>query len=627
MLAVALSRRSDAVMLFAESLKEVVMRIGIDFGTTNSSVAYYDGATLHPIHLDPDNENPRVLPSLIYIDRAFDSRLGMAAANQYLAQETGRRTVWERKHIGAIEIIVAGAGSSPIRYWHDVYIVTDTAANGRLLQSVKTALRDPEYEGTNIFDRYYTIDELIAMLLRALKARAEAQLGEACDEVVLGRPVRFSDDDAITARAEEILYRAARFAGFREVAFQMEPIAAAHLHHITAARRQVALIFDFGGGTLDLTVAQVGGAQPPQVIATRGVLLGGDDLDRRIMGSLLPHFGQGVTVDGGRDFPPDFLDMLHTWQTMPELSRPEPLGKIRHFQKSSSNPQAMRALETLVTQNVGFSLFHTIEQAKKRLTSDLMTRLTFQHQHIDIRERVLRRDFEAWIAADVAAVAGDIRRVVNDAGLRLDQVDVVLRTGGTSLVPAFVALLTDLFGHAKMQAMDPLTSVVGGMAVVAHQGQGTPPAYAYRYENPFEYIKATSERDYHPTILQNHQAAYSDRDYTIEKLPLTLSGLHAVRPADLDYESEAKKLVRFKLTRPCTLYVIYQAKAETLPRWLRPFQRVEDWLVEIETIGGRYPYLVYQRDFPAGAFAIGGARAEGYRGNVFLNYLLAARPI
>ncbi len=601
-------------------------RIGIDFGTTNSSVAYYDGKRLHPIELDAANENPHVLPSLIYMDRNYHAVLGMQAANEYLARETGRRIVWERKEIHPIEIIVGGAGSGPIRYWHDLYIDTDVGANGRLLQSVKTALRDPRYEGTDIFERYFTIDELIAIILRSMKARAEAQLGETCDSVVLGRPVRFSDDPNVTQRAEEILYKSALYAGFRDVSFQMEPIGAAHLYHITAAKREIALIFDFGGGTLDLTIAEVGGKQPPSVIATRGVLVGGDDLDRRVMLSLLKYFGKGARVDGGMDFPPDYLDLLHAWQTMPELSRPMPLERIRRFQKSSDNPQAMRALETLVTQNIGFDLFRRIEQTKKALTDSLMARLDYDYEHIAIHERILRRTFEELIEEELANVARELRLVVADAGMRLEQVDVVLRTGGTSLVPAFVGLLESLFGHDKIREMDPLTSVVGGMAVVAHEGLGNRPQYAYRYENPFAYIKATSGRDYQHTILHSYQSCYTDRDYTITTVPLALTGLHAVKPADLDYDSEAEKLLRFKLTYPSKVYVIYQAKAHQLPKWLQGFTREANLQVDIETPGGTYPFCVYSRDFPAGAFALGGAHAKGYSGIVFLNYIVAARP-
>ncbi len=601
-------------------------RIGIDFGTTNSSVAYYDGKKLHPIELDAANENPHVLPSLIYMDREYQTLLGTQAANKYLDRETGRRIVWERKEIHPIEIIVGGAGSSPIRYWHDLYIDTDVGAHGRLMQSVKTALRDPRYEGTDIFDRYFTIDELIAIILRSMKASAEAQLGETCDSVVLGRPVRFCDDPAGTLRAEEILYKAALFAGFRDISFQMEPIAAAHLHHIATDKREIALVFDFGGGTLDLTIAEVGGAQPPRVIATRGVLVGGDDLDRRIMLSLLKYFGQGARVDGGLDFPPDYLDLLHAWQTMLELSRPMPLERIRKFQKTSDNPQAMRALETLVTQNIGFDLFRRIEQTKKALTDNLMARLDYDYEHIAIHERILRRAFEEMIEPELINVARELRQVVLDAGLRMDQVDVVLRTGGASLVPVFVALLESLFGHDKIREMDPLTSVVGGMAVVAHRDQGQHPAYAYRYENPFAYVKATSERDYRTMVLRAYQPCYTDRDYIVTTVPLTLAGLHTVMPADLDYDSTEDKLLRFKLTRPSKLYVIYQAKANQLPKWLQGFTREENLQVDIETPGGTYPFCVYSRDFPAGAFALGGAHAKGYSGIVFLNYLVAARP-
>jgi len=603
------------------------MRIGIDFGTTNSSVAHYDGTTLHPVQLDPRNDNTKVLPSLIWIDRDYEIQLGSRAASEYLEKETGRRIVWSKQDLGAIEIIVAGAGSSPIRYWHEVHIVTDINANGRLMQSIKTALRDPRYEGTRIFERYYTIDELIAVVLQGMKTRAEAQFGQSCDEVVLGRPVKFSDEDDVTDRAEKLLYRAGKLAGFTDIRFQMEPIAAAHLYHRSEAKRQLGLVFDFGGGTLDLTVVEVGGHRPPKVIATRGVLVGGDDLDRRIMKSLLPYFGEDSNVDGDIDFPFEYLEELHTWQSMPELSRPEPLSKIKRWQTTGSNPKAMLALETLVTQNVGFQLFRTIEETKINLTDNLMAPLRYRHDNIDIRERLMRRDFETLIEPELTQVERDIHAVLSDAGVGARQVDVVLRTGGTSLVPAYVGMLESIFGADSVREMDPLTSVVGGMAVVAHEESTSPPDYAYRYESPFEGFRSTSGRRYKPTILRARMECYTDRDYRIINLPLILSGMHAIKPADLDYDSDAQKLLRFKLKRPSRVYVVYQAKADHLPLWLRGFRRDETCQVDIQSPGGLYPFFVYYRDFPAGSFAIGGAHAKGYHGIVFLNYIMAARAL
>ncbi len=601
------------------------MHIGIDFGTTNSSVAHFDGQHLHPIELDPRNENPHVLPSLIYIQRDHATQLGSSAAAEYLEQETGRRPAWERHYMGAIEMIVTGTGSSPIRYMHDIFDMVDIAANGRLLQSIKTGLRDPGYEGTLIFDRYYPIDELISRMLSALKARAEAQLSATCERLVLGRPVRFSDDPAVTARAEEILYRAARFAGFREITFQMEPIAVAHLYHRQTPTRQNALIFDFGGGTLDLTIAEVGGPQPAHVLANRGVLVGGDDLDRRLMESLLKYFGAGSRIGSEIDFPYEMLELLKSWQTMPDLSRPHQLGKIRDFQKTSNNPQAMRALETLVSENVGFGLFKAIEQAKIRLSRDLFTRLDFDYKEIAIHERLLRRTFEERIEHEIMLVREGIEAVLADAAMRPEQVNVVLRTGGSSLVPAYIELLADIFGTEKLHQMEALTSVVGGMAVSAYEeGGATPGAYARCYESPIHNICAASGREYRPTHLRSFTQAYTDRPYTFTQMPLLVSGLPAIQPADLDYEATRAKHLHFDLERPATVYVAYQSTATSLPEWLRRF-KPEPRHIEIDTPGGRMFFPLYSRNFPAGTVTLGGNQAKGCQGPAFMNYLVAAR--
>ncbi len=602
------------------------MRVGIDFGTTNSSVAYYDGHKLVPIQLDPGNENPYVLPSLIYIDREHQQRLGSAAAAMYLEQETGRKSVWQRWYMGAIEMIVGGAGSGPIRYMHEIFDMVDINANGRLLQSIKTTLRDPGYEGTVIFDRYYPLDELIALVLSNMKARAEAQLEDTCDEVVLGRPVKFSDDPAINARAEEILYKAARFAGFKDVSFQLEPNAVAYLHHTNAAARQTAFIFDFGGGTLDLTLADVGGSAPPQILATRGVLVGGDDLDRRIMGALLKYFGAGSKCEDDIDFPFDMLELLTSWQTIPDLSRPHQIERIRRYQKTSSRPQAMYALETLVSENVGFALFKIIEQTKRRLSDEILARLDFVYKTIAVHERLLRRDFEKLIELELTTVRQEILTVLNEAGLSAGQVDIVLRTGGSSLVPAFVELLADIFGHEKLRKIEPLTSVVGGMAVTAHEGVGREPGgYVERYVNPIREIRASSGRHYRPTILRNFRKAYMDRPYTLMRVPLPLSGLPAIRPADLDYEAHDEAHLRFVLERPAKVYVGYLSTATSLPRWLRAFTP-EPMHLELEHPGGRYYFPIYSRDFPAGPVSLGGNQAEGCNGPAFLNYLVAVAP-
>ena len=430
-------------------------KFGIDFGTTNSAIAFFDGRELHRPTVDPGSDNPLVLPSLLYIDRQQHATTGLAAAREYLHHETGRRATWEKRRVGEIDVVAAG-----VSYVQTVHALVDTGAHGRLLQYVKTALRDPGYDGTQVFDRFYTVDELIAQILRPLKASAEEQLNRECRNVVIGRPVKFSPDPAVSDRAQEILYKAARLAGFESIGFEMEPIGAVYFYHRTSPQRELALIFDFGGGTLDLTLAEVGGPTPPNIIATLGVLVGGDDLDKRVMQYLLKYFG-GMPRPGHRALPPDVLDLLENWQTMPLLSRPHFLKILNEYR--AGNPSAIDALLTLVTRNLGFQLFREIELAKIRLSETLATPLKFEHSGINIRETITRYKFEELIAPEIEAVDSGVRQILHDAAIKPEQVDVVLRTGGTSAVPAFTDLLVRYFRSAQ-----------AALAGIAHVGGGWP---------------------------------------------------------------------------------------------------------------------------------------------------------
>jgi len=607
------------------------MRLGLDFGTTNSSIALFDGSKLFRIQLDPANDNPYVLPSLLYIDRKYKAVVGTQAAKEYLRRETGRPVRWEKRDIGEIDVMAAGRGGSYIHYVQTVHAMIDVAANGRLLQSVKTGLRDPNYEGTQIFDQFYTIDELISIILRSLKVSAERHLGGECSNVVIGRPVQFSDDPRVTDRGEEILFKAAQFAGFDNIRFQMEPIGAAHLYHRSSSSREIALVFDFGGGTLDLTVAEVGGTLEPKILSTRGVLVGGDDLDRRIMRSLLKYFGAESRIEGDHPFPPHILEMLSGWQTMPDLSRPRYWKLIKDLKKTSSDPKAINALETLVSQNLGFKLLAEIERAKRRLSEAPVTTLDFVHGDIEIHEKITREKFEGMIHEEIQLVEEGIRRVVADAGLKPSQVDVVLRTGGTSAVPVFTRLLATVFGKEKLREMDLLTSVVGGLAVVAHGDGGWKLSYTTRYAMTriplISSIRVDSGKPYEQYDMRLGAECYIDHPFTLSRVPLTLNGLPAIRTANLDKNAFTGDFLRFHLNEASRVYVAYHASATSLPEWLRSFTPERMHMEVLDQWGAARIFEVYSKDFPSGTVVLGGNHARGYGGDVFLNYLVAVRRL
>lgn len=368
--------------------------------------------------------------------------------------------------MGQVKMVVGGAGSSPIVYWDDMYVQIDTNAQGRLIQSVKTALRNPAYEGTEIFEQKYPVESLIAILLRQLRHSCMAELGEEVSGVVMGRPVKFSDDPEIDQRAQDKIESAAQLAGFEEIRFAPEPVAAAYMYHRQAPARQMALVFDFGGGTLDFTVMELGGSQPPRVLATHGVLVGGDDLDRAMMGPLKRYLGEGASLRNRQPFPAHLFQYLDSWQTMVLLSRPEHREVFRSARRGS-DPEAIERLETLVTKNLGFKLFQGLEGAKIELSTNATAHLDMTPSGLKLRQMYTRPQFERLVTDTEERVAQGIDEVLCRAGFTGDEIQVVLRTGGSSEIPLFIRMLTQKFGDDRLRALSPFETIVGGLSIMA----------------------------------------------------------------------------------------------------------------------------------------------------------------
>jgi hypothetical chaperone protein len=206
-----------------------------------------------------------------------------------------------------------------------------------------------------------------------------------------------------------------------------------------------------------------------EFLATDGVPVGGDLLDQRIvMGRLLRHFGEGATLGARRlSFPTHVLDHLSEWQTIIELTQPSYLSIIEEGIAIGDRPKELRALRSLVRQNYGLPLYEAVEGAKVRLSESAETLLSLHVGEIAFDERIPRWDFERLIGPDVRAVEKCIDRALVAAGLRAEQIDVVLRTGGSSRVPRFVKMLAAKFGEAKLQEMDVFTGVASGLAIAA----------------------------------------------------------------------------------------------------------------------------------------------------------------
>jgi hypothetical chaperone protein len=445
------------------------MRLGIDFGTTNSAITLSDGKTVHTFKTD--TELPDLLPSLIYITKDFEEFAGTRARDIYLERNTNRPSRFVPTVVGEIELTVGG-GSDVKIIRQEVIVLIDALSPGRLLRSVKTVLRSKEYGGTSLFGREFTVEQLIAILLGHMVRQVEAQVGKPVTQVVMGRPVKFSDDPEVDASAETKLRAAAKLVGIEEVSFLPEPIAAAYAYHREFNQRKRTFIFDFGGGTLDLTVAELGGDHEPRVLATEGVLIGGDNFDRRLMEHLLPYFGRGAKLRNGQPVPEHIWESLLDWQTTEEMKRTDTIKLIENAARPgfSSNPEAFKALHTLVMQNFYYKLLREVERAKIALSSADETVIHFDELDIEIDEPLTRQQFEHMISTEMSTISAAIDRVMARSGVAAKDVEFLVATGGSAQIPVFRQMLQEKFPQAAEMSQEAkmLTGVVEGLGVFGH---------------------------------------------------------------------------------------------------------------------------------------------------------------
>lgn len=449
------------------------MRIGLDFGTTNTSAAVFDGQSVRLLPLDPSNNNPNILRTTLFLTRptpATQDRsiayIGREAIDRFTAGNVGRVIEYQKNYIGSIELELGDIGlvMMPMR------VEVDMNSPGRLFQSLKSELREGSYIDSNVFGVRYTLEALLALMLRKIVERIESVTGETVDGMVIGRPVHYAHDAEADALAFSRMQEACRLAGLPNIGFLEEPTAAAYSYIMSSEpREQNVLVVDFGGGTFDVTIMHCSANGRNEFLSTDGVPVGGDLLDKRLMmGKLTKYFGQGAIM--GMDhlpMPTYIFEQLSTWESIVDLSRPEHLYVIEQAAKTSDKKRELRTLYTLVRENYGLPLFEAVEAGKVRLSESSSTTIGMHMSKINFDAPVTRAEFERLIRPDARAVEQCIERALNAADLEADEIDVVLRTGGSSRIPLFEKMLRDKFGPLKIQDVDAFTSVASGLAIAA----------------------------------------------------------------------------------------------------------------------------------------------------------------
>jgi hypothetical chaperone protein len=423
--------------------------IGIDFGTTNSAVAFADSnAEVTTRHFEYNGHAFETFRSILYF----------AAAEK----ASGKR-------------MLAYAGPEAIHQ----YLHADHG--GRLIQSIKSYLSNRSLSATNLFGRNYRFEELVAYLLRSLKAGAAPLLDRANDKVVVGRPVRFvgsrnaEDDEFALKRLREAL----ALAGIENVEFEFEPVAAAYAYEARLQKDELLLVGDFGGGTTDFTVIRVGPnarksrVADERIIASGGLGLAGDAFDaklvRHVVSPLLGHGSLCRLIGKTATMPNWPYTKLEHWHHLSFLKSKENMDALRSLRAQSLEPEKIDSLIMLVTEDLGFQLHSAVQRTKYELSNLEESQFRFEAPGIHITNRVTRKEFERWIADELHKIAHCLDDVLQRASLTPAAIDRVFLTGGSSFVPSVREIFEKRFGRERISGGSEFTSVAQGLALRAHE--------------------------------------------------------------------------------------------------------------------------------------------------------------
>ena len=424
--------------------------VGVDFGTTNSSIALAGDAAGKDVRLV-----------------SFKNGAGFT--------ESYRSILFlQQQKNGTRSRLQSTTGPDAIEaYLHAEH-------SGRLIQSLKSWLPSRTLTGTEIFGRRYTLEDLVARILADLRQHAEKAFDFPVRHAVVGRPVRFvgaetAEDDSY---AEERLRSAFLLAGYESVVFQLEPVGAAFHYESTLDHDELILIGDFGGGTSDFSLLRAGphirarGREASDLLGNSGVGLAGDALDAKIVRRLVsPELGLGTLERSvGKVLPavPNWVyAKLEHWHHLSFLRTRAVVEMLNGARTRAFEPGKIAALQTLIDEDLGYQLHRAVGRLKIELSAAHTAEFRFIDGTLDIRTTVQRSDFERWIEDELAAIESCVDGLLSSTGISAAHVDRVFLTGGTSFVPAVRRIFSNRFGAERVVTGSEFTSVARGLALSA----------------------------------------------------------------------------------------------------------------------------------------------------------------
>lgn len=410
---------------------------GLDFGTSNSAIGVIrDGAAC----LTPLDGDATLIPTAVFYD--FDDND---------APIFGRR---------GVEAYIGGA-------------------EGRLMRALKSLLGSSLIdETTALRRRRVAFTDVIVAFVSHLKNKAEAFLGRDITHVVHGRPVRFvDDDDEADRRAQSTLAEIAKRAGFRDISFVYEPVAAAHQYEPATPAEELILVADIGGGTSDFSVVRIaaasadGHARPRDILGNAGIHFGGTDFDRALsLKRVMPALGMDSWLaEKNLPMPRGPYTDLATWARINFLYQPKAVQQIRELLRLAAQPEKVKRLVDTVERRLGHHISFAVEDAKVALSREPQAVIDLAFLEPNLAPRVTRKLFDDAIGDMIDRIRTTALRCIADAGAGPTAIRAVFLTGGSCRVPAIRDAILGAIPAARVASGDDLASVALGLTRYARQ--------------------------------------------------------------------------------------------------------------------------------------------------------------
>ncbi len=406
--------------------------LAIDFGTSNSAAAVLSGDTVRRLPMEAGAET---LPTAVFFPEDCGiMRLGANAADALIAGE-----------------------------------------EGRYMRALKSVLGLPlVHESRLIAGKRRTIAGIVTEFLTVLRKNSEAQCGHPFRRALSGRPVHFhSSAPDKDAQAEADLRACYLAAGFEDVEFLAEPVAAAVASQRQGGAKGLGLVVDIGGGTSDFTVFE-GGGDSLNIVASHGIRLGGTDFDQAIsLAHAMPLLGLGGQLR--REFGSGTLPVprapfveLATWAKIPFLYNGQTRRKVAEMARMAVDRDAMDRFCEVLELELGHELAFAVERGKISANSDMgFGQIDMGYIESGLTSALNKVDMDRALQADRVAMRTAMADTLQIAGVPADKITNVTLVGGSSLMNFVTEEAAAICPNAAISRADAFTAVIDGLALAS----------------------------------------------------------------------------------------------------------------------------------------------------------------